>query len=134
MKVAVALTFACHALYALGYYPRPGYYTEMTMNILGLENSGAIQFLLAAGLLDFVVAVGIFMPAQWSKWILLYAVFWGFATAMARIVGNFYMDFPLDSLHQWAYQAVFRFPHFLVPLLLLLKIEKQHSPSPLAGN
>lgn len=134
MKVAVALTFACHALYALGYYPRPGYYTEMTMNILGMENSVAIKFLLAAGFLDFVVAVGIFMPRQWAKWILLYAVFWGFATSMARILGNFYWDFPIDSLHQWVYQAVFRFPHFLIPLLLFYEIKKPVSPSDVAAN
>ncbi len=134
MKIALALTFACHALYAIGYYPRPGYYTEMTMNILGIENSAAVRFLLVAGALDFVVAVGIFSPQKFSKWILLYAVFWGFATSVARIVGNFYWDFPLDSLNQWVYQAVFRFPHFFIPLLLFYKTIKRHSPTVVAAN
>ncbi len=116
MKVAIALTFACHGLYALGYYPRPGNYFEMIMNALPLSQNGAVRFLLGAGTLDFVVAFGIFLPWKWSRWVLLYAVAWGFATTMARIVGNFYAAFPWESLYNWVHEAVFRFPHFLIPL------------------
>jgi hypothetical protein len=124
MKVAIALTFACHGLYALGYYPRPGYYLEMTMRILGIFQSSATLFLQIAGALDFVVALGVFLPWKWSRWVLGYAVFWGFITAIARIWGNFYWDFPLQSLHEWVYQMVFRIPHTLVPLAVLLAREK----------
>ncbi len=122
MKLATALTFACHGLYALGYYPRPGGFTMMTMNILGCSESFATKFLIMAGWLDMVVAVGIFLPWKWSKWVLIYAIFWGLATTFARIFGNFYWNFPLESLNEWVYQAVYRLPHGLIPLVLYMMI------------
>ncbi|MEZ4960675.1 MAG: hypothetical protein R2830_12715 [Saprospiraceae bacterium] len=124
MKIAVALTFACHGLYAIGYYPRPGYYTEMTMNILGLDNDSAVTLLKIAGILDFVVAAGIFFPGKYARIVLAYAICWGFLTAAARIVGNFFWQFPLDSLSQWVHEAVYRAPHFLIPLLLFFHLRK----------
>ena len=120
MKIAIALTFACHGLYAIGYYPRPGYYTEMTMRILGISQAAAILLLKVAGALDFVVAAGIFLPWKWAKWILAYAAFWGLATSLARIFGNFFWQFPLQSLYEWVYQTVYRLPHFLIPLVVFL--------------
>lgn len=120
MKLAIALTFACHGLYALNFYPRPGLFTSMTMQILHCPEPFAIQFLTVAGWLDFAVAIGIFLPKKWAKWFLLYAVLWGSATSVARLWGNFYPDFPLQSIHEWAYQVVYRFPHGLVPLVLFL--------------
>ena len=121
MKIAIALTFSCHGLYALGYYPRPGYFFEMTMRILGISQLGAMHFLNVAGTVDFVVAAGIFLPSKWAKWFLLYAASWGLATSLARIFGNFYWDFPIASLHQWAHEAVYRLPHFFIPLILFLR-------------
>lgn len=121
MKIAIAFTFACHGLYALGYYPRPGYFLEMSMRILGISQVGAIHFLNTAGVLDFVVAAGIFLTSKAARWVLLYAAVWGLATSLARILGNFYWDFPWASLHQWAHEAIFRLPHFFIPLVLLLR-------------
>jgi hypothetical protein len=121
MKTAVALTFACHGLYALGYYPRPASFLEMTMRILGISQTGAIHFLNTAGVLDFVVAAGVFLPSKVAKWVLTYAAAWGLATSLARILGNFYWAFPWASLHQWAHETVFRLPHFFIPLVLLLR-------------
>ncbi len=121
MKLATALTFACHGLYAVNFYPRPGQFTGMTMQILHCSEAFALKFLTIAGWLDFAVAIGIFLPKQWAKWFLLYAVFWGSATSIARLWGNFYADFPLQSIHEWAYQMVYRFPHGLVPLVLWIK-------------
>ncbi|MBK8567257.1 MAG: hypothetical protein IPN76_29030 [Saprospiraceae bacterium] len=89
MKVATALTFACHGLYAVNFYPRPGNFTGMTMQILYCSESFAVNLLTMAGWLDFAVSVGIFLPKKWAKWFLLYAVFWGFATSVARLWGNF---------------------------------------------
>ncbi len=124
MKIAIALTFTCHGLYALGYYPVPGLFMSMTIHILGTDASQTLFFLKTAGILDFLVAIGIFLPAKFSRWFLLYAIFWGGATALARILGNFYWQFPLDSLHQWAYEAVYRFPHFLIPAAVWLVAHK----------
>ena len=125
MKVAVALTFACHGLYALGYYPRPGSYYVMTQHIFGFGESGMVHFLNTAGALDLVVSAGIFIPWRGARWLLVYAAAWGMATSLARIFGNFFWEFPLESLHQWTYEAVFRLPHFLVPLALFLWLQNQ---------
>ena len=66
MKVATALTFACHGLYALNYYPRPGPFTSMTMQVLGCSESFARSFLTVAGWLDLAVAlVAIETGAAW---------------------------------------------------------------------
>ena len=124
MKIAVALTFTCHGLYAVGYYPRPGSFMTMTQNILGLESLGVHYFLLIAGVLDFVLAIGIFVTKNKALQALLwYGVIWGALTSFARIFGNFYWDFPTESLHQWVFESVYRFPHFLIPLVLVLVIK-----------
>ncbi|MEO1262200.1 MAG: hypothetical protein AAFZ15_25565 [Bacteroidota bacterium] len=126
MKIAVALTFTCHGLYAFGYYPRPGSFMTMTQNILGLEALGIHYFLLIAGVLDFIFAAGIFIARKKVLHALLwYGVLWGALTAFARIFGNFYWDFPLESLHQWVFECVYRFPHFLIPLALILILRKK---------
>ncbi len=115
---AVSLTFLCHGLYALGFYPVPGTFLTMTTQILGVDTTGAKAFLLVAGWLDVVVAVGVFLPWRWRRLVLVYAVAWGLATAMARIVGNFYWEFPWESLWVAFPEALYRFPHFLLPLAL----------------
>ena len=114
-KVAIALTFTCHGLYAVGFYPRPAVFMEMTQRILGLSNDGATHFLNLAGALDFAVSILIFFPKKWRNWALAYAIFWGLLTCLARVVGNFYWEYPTESLHQWVFETVYRTPHFLMP-------------------
>ena len=125
MKVAISLTFTCHGLYALGYYPRPGVFTTMTMNILGVTEDTAVYFLQVAGVMDFVVGIGIFLPWRFAKFCLGYAIFWGFATAIARIWGFFHLQFWESILHQNAFEWVMRFPHFLIPLAVWLYYDYQ---------
>jgi hypothetical protein len=120
MKVATAATFLCHGLYAVGYYPRPGLFLSMTMKILGIQNEAAVVFLNVAGWLDFVVAIGIFLPIKTARAFLSYAAFWGLATSVARVWGNFYWQFPSESLYYWTHEMVMRLPHFLIPLALSL--------------
>ena len=115
MKIAIALTFTCHGLYALGYYPVPGSFVEMTINIFHIESQSAFQFLKLAGTLDFLVAILIFVPKV-SRFALLYAFFWGFITSFARIWAHFYIEMPWESLHQWIPEFLYRAPHFLIPL------------------
>lgn len=114
-KITISLTFICHGLYSLGYYPTPGNYPEMIMNILSISEQSAHLFLKIAGVLDFVVGVGVFIPGRIGWIVLAYAVVWGFLTSIARIWGHFYWEYAGHSLKQWIYQAVYRFPHFLVP-------------------
>ena len=58
----IAAVFIAHGLYAVGYYPIPGYFLGMVIDILGLTEQGARNFLLIAGILDFIGAFLIFLP------------------------------------------------------------------------
>lgn len=118
MKVAIALTFVSHGLFAVGYYPRPGYFVEMVMRILSLDQDSAVAFLKVAGILDFLTALALFLPGRVSRWALIYMVFWGFATTMARIAAHFYPELWTYTLSRWVHESVFRFPHFLIPGLV----------------
>ncbi|MEM6829780.1 MAG: hypothetical protein AAF551_04640 [Bacteroidota bacterium] len=119
-KIAIALTFISHGMYAFGYYPRPGVFVDMTINTLGVSEDFAHQFLWIAGVLDFVVGVGIFLPRV-GHYFMLYAVVWGLGSAIARTWANVtfgpYM-FPL--LNQYLNQTLYRLPHGLIPLALYL--------------
>ena len=127
IKIMIALTFTAHGLYALGFYPRPVHFMEMTMNILGVMEDRAIFFLNLAGVLDFVISIGLFLPWKWSKYCLWYAVFWGGATTAARIWANFNWEWLNYVLVQWLHESVMRFPHFLIPLavVIFLTFEKR---------
>lgn len=131
LKWAIVLTFTCHGLYAIGYYPRPVHFQEMVMNILHLPENAVKYFLNAAGILDFVMSIMIFLPWKRIQQLgLLYAIAWGFFTAIARIWAFVHFEYFASSLHQWWYETVFRFPHFLLPLLVLLLLMQQENPKP----
>lgn len=120
-KVAAAATFVGHGFYALNWHPRPGHFVQMTMNILGLSETASAQLLVVMGYLDLVAAILIFVRikrlalAGWS-----YMVFWGAATAMARLWTNWQNPFMDHILKHWLPESLLRFPHFLVPLAVLL--------------
>ncbi len=125
MKLGIAFTFVCHGLYAIGYYPRPGYFTEMTMLILGIDEQLAIQFLKTAGILDFVIGIGIFLPFRFSKWIILYAILWGFFTTIARVWAYVEIEYFLETAKQWTHESVYRMPHFLIPIIVFYWLSKK---------
>ncbi len=124
LKISIALTFICHGLYAIGYYPQPGYFVDMTIKTLHLSEAYARQLLIIFGILDFIIAIGIFIPSIAIP-SLIYACIWGFLTSLARIVGNFYIDFPLMSLHQWTHEFILRLPHALLPLALIIILKER---------
>jgi hypothetical protein len=88
----------------------------MVISILGVGNAEALLFLKVAAVLDFIIAIGIFLPGKWQLYFLGYAVFWGFSTSIARIWSNFYVEMWAESLSHWVPETVFRFPHFLGPV------------------
>ncbi len=120
-RVAIALTFACHGLYAAGYYPVPGGFISMVMNGLGLNQTDALQFLYLAGIADFVVAALLLLPWK-AAWIsgLVYTVCWGFLTTLARLWSNYWISDWEMMLIYWLHEFIYRLPHFLIPLWLLL--------------
>lgn len=121
IKILIACTFVSHGLYAFGVYPVPGKFVDMVIQIFGCTEQNALIFLYIAGILDFVVAILIFIP-QIEKYGLWYTIIWGLLTACARIVANFQIDFVVQSIHQNWFQTLFRLPHGLVPLISLFLI------------
>tara|TARA_B100000809_G_scaffold118758_1_gene117043 strand:+ start:3284 stop:4153 length:870 start_codon:yes stop_codon:yes gene_type:complete len=118
LKIITALTFASHGMYALGlYYPLPGNFVTMTLNILPITEDITKQFLFTAGILDFIVVVFIFIP-KLQKIGLIYAVIWGVGTAFARIASGLSYDVSFSIIHQYLYTTIYRIPHGLIPLLI----------------
>ncbi|CAM1361736.1 hypothetical protein [Tenacibaculum xiamenense] len=124
LKIFIALAFTCHGMYAIGYfYPLPGNFVTMTLNILPIQEEMAKNMLFLAGILDFVIAIAIFIP-RIAKIALLYAAFWGFATAFARILSGFHYDVSFSITHQYLYLVIYRLPHGIIPLLLFFLVKQ----------
>lgn len=119
LKLIVALTFTGHGLYAVGYYPLPGAFIDMTISILGVSEKMAVALLKLAGVLDLTLAVAIFLPKV-SLPFLLYATVWGLLTTLARPVANVDTAFLLSSIHTWLPEMIYRLPHVGVPLAAAL--------------
>ncbi len=119
-KIAISITFIGHGFYAFGYYPQPGNYVDMVINITGSQEDLVRAFLRLVGALDFTAAILIFIPNT-NKPALVYCIFWGFLTAAARIVSLFDFDFALQTLHQSLHLTVYRLSHSLLPLWVLVE-------------
>ncbi len=128
-KIAIALTFIGHGIYAIGIpsefpwlnHPRPGRFTEMTVLGLSLSSeSSAGRILLTAGILDLIAAALIFFRGKAQTAALVYMVAWGLLTAIARPWAYFDAASTLASLAIWLPEALYRTPHFAIPLWLLL--------------
>ncbi len=124
IKIAIALTFVGHGLYAFGYYPVPGNFVDMMIMTFGLSDEAALSWLKVAGVLDFVAAAALFIPRM-ARPALVYCIIWGFLTAFARIIANFDINMPLDTLGQWWHEAFFRLPHGGIPLLLFWMLRRE---------
>ena len=120
VRLAIALTFIGHGLYAAGYYPRPAHFLQMTMVGLGVTQEIAATILAAAGWLDFLAAFLILLPQRRiARFGLYYCVVWGLLTTLARVWSNGQL-YGLDSLlNRWVWESLYRVPHFLVPLATL---------------
>ncbi|MEL6558132.1 MAG: hypothetical protein AAFQ94_08105 [Bacteroidota bacterium] len=120
IKIAIALTFICHGLYAYGFYPRPGVFIDMTIGSLKISENSAHELMYVAGILDFIAAAGIFLKRN-SLIFITYCVVWGTVTALARTWGNLNFDSnQLAIIHQYLPQTLYRLPHGLIPLVLLI--------------
>jgi hypothetical protein len=116
--VALILTFAGHGSYAVGLWPTPANFYGMTTIILDVEYDTAQSFLRTVGILDFMVCVGILIPAV-RRPCAVYAAVWGFLTSVARPVAGMSMSLNYWGADQFLHEAVLRAPHFLIPLYLV---------------
>lgn len=123
--IAFIATFAGHGYYAVGWLPTPGNFHAMTSLVLGVDYETANLFLRIAGALDFVVCVGVLIPAV-RKLSALYATLWGLVTALARPVAGMSWDLNYWGADQFVHEGVLRAPHFLLPLFLFLLWRGSH--------
>ena len=123
IKMVVALTFICHGLYAIGYYPQPGNYLDMIIRCLDVQEALAITLLKSAAILDFLTAILLFIPKT-DRFALVYMIVWGILTAFARTTTYFEMDFAWQSINQWLPETLYRLPHGLIPWVLLLLLKQ----------
>lgn len=132
--LAIALTFTGHGLFAIGLpseipwlnHPRPGNFTEMTMLSLGIKSEVvAVRILLVAGILDLAAAIMLFLPGKLRVAALCYMVTWGLLTALARPWSHFDLAFAADTMTRWLPEALYRVPHFGLPLCLLLALPRR---------
>tara|TARA_B100000809_G_scaffold263834_1_gene318050 strand:- start:11735 stop:12487 length:753 start_codon:yes stop_codon:yes gene_type:complete len=124
LKILIALTFVSHGMYAVGiFYPLPGNFVSMTLNILPVTEDIAKQFLFAAGILDFLVALLIFIPKT-VRPALIYAAIWGFLTAFARIISGLKYGVNLDIIMQYLHTTIYRMPHGLIPLIAYIILKQ----------
>lgn len=121
MRISIAFTFLGHGLYAAGYYPVPGSFIDMTINILHVKQTLATQLLFVAGILDFVVAALIFVPRV-EPYFLAYAALWGSLTSLARIVSYFDSTMAMTTISQWLPQTILRIPHAGIPICVFIAI------------
>ncbi len=124
MKIAIALTFTCHGMYAIGFgnAQRSVEFMNMTMSILHVSERGAVYFLKTVGILDIIASILIFLPFRIAVVALWYCVGWGMLTCIARMWSHFYLENWQGTLLQWLHESVYRFPHFLIPLFVVLVI------------
>jgi uncharacterized membrane protein YphA (DoxX/SURF4 family) len=124
LKLLIAAVFIAHGLYAVGYYPVPGHFLAMVIDILGLSEQGARNFLVVAGILDFIGAILIFVPKV-ARYALIYLAIWGFLTSFARVIAGFSFDFFWELIHLNLYQTIYRLPHGILPIIVLLKMKNK---------
>jgi len=117
VKLAIGFTFFAHGLYALGFYPVPGNFIDMTIAVLHTNETNARLFLLVVGILDILILPLLFVKSI-SKYVLIYTFFWGFLTAFARIIAHFDSNFVSQIMHQYSFEFVVRASNFIVPLLV----------------
>ena len=131
--VAFVATFAGHGLFAAGVWPTPSTFYGMTVKILGVEYDAAMAFLRIAGILDFVVCVGIFIPYARLP-CALYAAAWGLLTALARPMAGMSTSLNYWGADQYVHEAVLRAPHFFIPVYLFLLLLGSRSDEDLAQS
>ena len=124
LKILVAITFAAHGLYAMGFYPVPGNFIDMTIISTGFTEDQTRIFLEIIGWLDLSLLIFLFIP-QTEKFAIWYAILWGLLTAVARIWTGFDIDALWSSLHGHLYKMIFRLAHGLIPLTILYIISKE---------
>jgi hypothetical protein len=134
-KIAIAITFIYHGLFAIGYYPQPGNFTDMLIIGFGIQEDMARAALTNIAWMDFLFAGVVLIPFNilyrkevLSKvlkvifiTLLSYAVFWGFMTSIARFYIHFDSQFIWQSFEGFFHEFLVRLPHGVFPMIILIE-------------
>ena len=105
LRIAIAGEFLGHGVFAL---QSKKVWVQWISQLTGAESGLATQLLFLVGLLDLLVAVVVLLKPV--RVILLWAIIWGFWTALVRpLVGADWLDFVERSANWAAPLALFYF-------------------------
>jgi hypothetical protein len=133
---SVALTFYCHGLFAIGYYPQPGKFVDMFIASTGWTEDFIRVLLKVLGWLDILMAAIIVLPFLPRTFFLfevnsfrlvfqgfvMYGVIWGGLTTLARLYATYTSGMFWHWADQYWFEFLVRWPHFVVPLVIFLQI------------
>lgn len=120
LKTAIAITFIAHGLFALGAWYVPGHFIDMTIKLLSFSEQQARFFLCCIGIADILASILIFTKSRLVYVAFAYMIFWGIATAFARVFYSINPAVFWQSLHSSLYLTIYRLPHGLLPLAALI--------------
>lgn len=129
LKIAIALCFIGHGLYALGWPYQPTHFVRFitaTFPFINFPTASKITILI--GYIDIIVALAIFIP-QYAKPALLYITIWGAITALARTTSHIIVPLDLTATNPWFLETTVRTIHAGAPLFLYLLLINKIIPS-----
>lgn len=127
LKIAVALTFIGHGIFAVGYNVVLQNFIDMTTASLHMSKSQAISFLFVMGILDFIVGTLLLVSNRiMLKWTLNYMIAWGLITAFARTYWQLDEYGTAEFWLQNVPNTLFRLPNGLMSLFLYWTVFKNN--------
>jgi hypothetical protein len=125
-RILIALTFVGHGVYALGVMIESTNFMPMTGAILGTNAHNSELFLMAAGILDMVLAAAV-LSGVGVKLIIWYAILWGLITAVARLYYFGYLGMEKGTWLKGATEMGYRLCHGLVPLAYWIHLRQRNN-------
>ena len=121
-KAAIALCFLGHGLYAFGIPYQPASFVRLMSKCLFVEYETAAGLVMCVGLTDIVLAVLIYVKPL-EKIALGHIAYWGFATALSRVLAYVIIPGNLSNLNPWFLESSVRIVHGSLPLFLLFLLK-----------
>jgi len=125
LKVALAMCFIGHGLYALGWPYQPVKFVRMVVTTFPfLEFKTASHLVTLIGIFDLLMAVTIFIkPIERQS---LYHMFlWGSVTALARVISYVIVPMNMHNINPWLLETTVRTIHGGAPLFAYLLLKHQ---------
>lgn len=128
LKIALALTFVGHGIFAVGWNGVPSHFVAMTTQILPMDVASAKLFLFFIGVFDFLAAIALFVPSKLArKTAVFYLITWGIITSLARVFSA-YGNVPSEVLIWNSLpNTLYRLPHGLIVLMLIFAQDRNKS-------